>query len=218
MELILGKKVALIVPVFNRPTYLLQCLQTLFKLNPAPSETIFVDDASTDPAVIALIESELRTQSVRHEENTGVRGAVKSGCDLAINYHDCDLAIVLDSDVIVKPDLIKKLVAFHVEHGNMTSAFNTHNIKNPVEETGDGCVFKKHVNGINLCFNKEQYEKYVLPSLEQVGNWDYNTSLRYQADNKLFTIITPSLVQHIGLISSMGHTNNGIKPDMAYDF
>lgn len=218
-NIILGKKVALIVPVYNRPAYFKRCLETIEKLNPQPSMLFFINDASDDPETLAILEGAIRTNVVAHKENTGVRGAIKSGCDLAFNYHGCDLAIVLDADAIVKPDLIYKLTMFHVKHGNITSGFNTHNLKNPILETGDGCVFKAYMNGINACFNKEQYERYVLPSLNIPGNWDYNTSLIYsQQYHNLFTITAPSLVQHIGLVSSMGHTNGGAKADLAYDF
>src|ERR1700748_1206703 len=127
MEVILGKKISLIVPVFNRPDYLRRCIDSLKKLNPSPTGIIYVDDASTNTETLSIIENELRLQTIHHAENTGVRGSIKSGCDLSFNYHGCDLAIVLDSDAIVKPDLIYKLVSFHVKYGNITSAFNTPN-------------------------------------------------------------------------------------------
>ncbi len=74
---------------------------------------------------------------------------------------------------------------------------------------------KAYCNGINMCFNRKQYETYIKPNLLRDGNWDYNTSLACNADNLPFIITTPSVVQHIGMVSSMGHTGN---PDRAQDF
>lgn len=219
-HLVREKKIIVVVPTYNRPQYFSRCLHHLGELYPEPWDIILVDDASTDPETKRLLDvaTSAGLTVARHEQNTGVRGALKTGCTIAFEDMQADLVIVLDSDAICKPNMVDRLVEMHNKYGNITSGFNTHNVKNPIEETGDGCVFKKHVNGINVCFNHDQYDKYVDPSLNIVGNWDYSTSLAYQKDNKLFTITAPSLVQHIGLVSSMGHTNNGVKPDMAYDF
>lgn len=216
-HIVRGKKSVIVLPVYARPEYLLRCLNSLSVLIPNPWEIIAVNDASVDPEIERLLKMYC-SNIATHPKNTGVRGAIKTGCTIAFEDMGADLVIVLDSDAIVKPNMVFRLVEMHEKYGNITSGFNTHNIKNPIEETGDGCVFKKHVNGINVCFDHEQYDKYVAPSLEIIGNWDYTTSLAYQKDNKLFTITAPSLVQHIGLISSMGHTAGGVKPDMAYDF
>lgn len=213
-----GKRIFLVIPCYERANYLLRCTDSLYNLATDPTGIIFVNDASRDPEVDNLIDHFEGTCKISHEKNTGVRGCIKDGADNAFGIHEANLVVVLDSDAIVKPNFVDRIVGMYHKYGNITSGFNAHNIKNPIEETGDGCVFKKHVNGINVCFNREQYEKYVAPALEIGGNWDYNTSLNYQKDNKLFTITAPSVVQHIGLVSSMGHTNNGVKPDIAYDF
>lgn len=217
-QIVRGKKAVIVSPVFNRPDCVAQCIATLRLLKPNPWEIILVDDASYDPHTIAIVNGATGFNMVKHEQNTGVRGSIKTGCTIAFEDLAADLVIVLDSDAIVKPNMVDRLVDLHNRYGNITSGFNTHNIKNPIEETGDGCVFKKHVNGINVCFSHDQYDQYVSPALNINGNWDYNTSLRYQEDGKLFTITAPSVVQHIGLVSSMGHTNGGVRPDLAYDY
>ncbi len=217
-QIVRGKKVVIVIPVFSRPAYLTRCLDSLSKLSPNPYEIILVDDAAHDPEVISIINGATGYNIAKHDTNTGVRGAIKSGCTIAFEDIGADLVIILDSDAIVKPNMVDRLVEMYNKYGNITSGFNTHNIKNPIEETGEGVVFKKHCNGINSCFNHEQYDKYILPVLDTNGNWDYNMSLKYQADNKLFTITAPSVVQHIGLVSSMGHTNHGVKADQAYDY
>lgn len=215
------RKVVLIMPVFARPEYLLRCTDSLDNLVMAPSEIVFIDDASSDLEITHILDHYGRHNDARverHTINKGVREAVKTGCKIAFDELYADLVVVLDSDAIVKPDFLDRIVYLHNKYGNICSGFNAYNKINPIESVDKNVVFKKHVNGINVCFNKEQYDKYVAPSLEVVGNWDYNTSLKYQADNKLFSITAPSVVQHIGLVSSMGHTDNGVKPDFAYDY
>jgi hypothetical protein len=71
-------------------------------------------------------------------------------------------------------------------------------------------VIKPAINGINMCFNKAQYETYIKPALLSNGNWDASVSKAAQK----FAITVPSCVQHIGLQSSMGH----VGADVATDF
>lgn len=67
-----------------------------------------------------------------------------------------------------------------------------------------------------MCFSRTQFDKYISPALLKEGNWDYNTSIACQADIMPFAITRPSVVQHIGMISSMGHNHQ--EPDRAGDF
>lgn len=220
------QKIVLIITAFNRPSYLKQCLDSIDQLTTHPDAIIVHDDKSTDPETIKLIREwspsfRCPVQVFQSAENRGIRASLRACCDEAFDYtqFDADLVINLDGDAITRPDFIKRLVELKIAHPNhVVSGFNHVSRVNPVvHQYVDYCT-KQYFNGINACFDKKQYEKYIYPALQKVGNWDYNASLALREDNLPVLVTTPSCVQHIGMESSMGHTNNGVQPDIAQDY
>lgn len=213
--------IGIIIPVYNRPEYLQKCLDSLSQITTLPDDILFIDDGSTDISIHLMI-SDFCSRGVGgvigNGDNIGVRASLKKGIERLFGY-GCDIIINLDSDAIVKPDFIDKLISLRDQHpGHIVSGFNAISTVNPIIETYDNCCVKAYANGINMCFDKVQYEKYIKPALQKVGNWDYNTSLACREDNLPFYVTKPSVVQHIGLVSSMGHTQGGVKSDEAYDY
>lgn len=195
-------KTALVIPVFNRPEYVKRCFKSLSQLATKPDMTIIVDDGST-------VELPAFDGHWIKKQNGGVKSALLAGIEYAFG-NGADLVINLDSDAIVKPDFVDRLVKAHIHSQRITSGFN-----NPKEPMPVGCggwlVVKKHGNGINMCFDRVEYENYIKPALlQKTGNWDYEASKNAGG----ITITIPSCVQHIGIISSMGHTG----ADRAHDF
>lgn len=214
-----NKKVALIITTYNRPEYLAYCIAGVEELNPQPDYIILCDDSSDNPQTIEMIASKGNKWHINlNSVNRGIKRQIEAGVKIAFEVYDADIAINLDGDAMVKPNLIEGLVSLHCMHDNIVSGFNCVTEANPIISVKDGYVYKGYCNGINMCFNRDQYNKYILPSLSKGGNWDYNTSLACREDNKPFIITTPSLVQHLGIVSSMGHTNGGVQADMAHDF
>lgn len=215
-------KVGLVIPVYNRPEYVKQCFESLLKLTTKPDLLVIVDDGSNHPtdgvltkAYIYDAESKLpNVKVITHAKNTGVRQSLLDGIEYCFKQK-CTHVINLDSDAIVKPDFIGILTGMHVLFEKfIISGFNCESVSNsPIIKYPD-CVSKRFANGINMCFDKAQYEKYIKTSLLKEGNWDYNTSLACQADTLPFVITIPSVVQHIGINSSMGHVGG----DFAQDF
>src|SRR6185436_4865626 len=150
----------------------------------------------------------------RNGSNVGVTASLKKGIEFAFG-NGCDLIINLDGDAIVKPNFIERLVQVHNEHDNICSGFNCHNKRNPIlqEFPEKGVIHRHYCNGINMCFNREQYNKYIAPTLTTTGNWDFNSSVASQKEGKPIVITVPSLVQHIGLQSTMGHIEGAFAMD-----
>lgn len=192
-------KIALIIPVYNRSNYVQQCFDSLVKLTVKPDMVVIVDDASTE----SIPTYPGKHIIITHDKNKGVRQSLTDGIEKAISLK-ADLFITLDSDAIVKPDFISILANTHKLQKAITSGFN--NPKEPFISDG----YKKHANGINFCFNLEQYEQHIKPALSKHGNWDFAAS---KSAGKV-AITVPSCVQHIGIISSLGHTG----ADRAHDF
>lgn len=213
--------IALIITTFNRPEYLSQCFDSLKKVDfPDNCFIIIVDDKSTDPRTLQLIESfdipGVQIHKYFKPQNRGIQDSLITGYTMA--YNQAEYFINLDSDAIVKPDFVKRLIELKNEHpGNIVSGFNSRNtaqngtLRNPIISEHSGYTVKKYANGINMCINKKDYEQYVKPALYERGNWDFNSTNH----NVGVIVATPSLVQHIGFDSSMGHNDN---PDVAFDF
>lgn len=198
-------KVALIIPVYNRFEYVMRCFDSLLKADLSGVDVIVVDDGSNEKGVKEL--HELIPWRLITQENGGVKSAMLTGYEST----EADILINLDSDAIVKPEFIKRLLALQKQHPeHIISGFNCDNPANPIIETYSDYVVRKHVNGINMCFSRDIYNKWVKPALLKQGNWDFNST----PDNGVI-ITKPSVVQHIGIKSSMGHNTN---PDFACDF
>ncbi len=189
-------RTALIIATYNRPEYVKRCFDSLERITTDPDLIVVVDDGSTVEMPVLGLKHELIKKP-----NGGIKSALLAGIEQA---KDCDIFINLDSDAIVKPDFIERVLSLHKHTGLITSGFN-----NP-KEAFITAHTKKHANGINMCFNKQQYANYIKPALLGGGNWDYEASKKA---NKV-AITVPSCVQHIGMISSMGHTG----ADRAHDF
>lgn len=203
-------KTAIVIPIYNRPEYVRQCFASLEKLTVKPDIVVVVDDGSTEQ----MPELSLPHKLVKLKQNSGIKNALRTGIDIATalcGIEDEILYINLDSDAVVKPDFIKRLTELHATTGLITSGFNGPQEPFLPSKLGGWNCLKSHANGINMCFNREQYEVHIKPALlAKSGNWDYMAS--ESADKVAITI--PSCVQHIGLKSSMGH----VGADVAHDF
>ena len=209
--------VALIITTYNRPGYLNQCLESIKHLTDKPDIFIIADDYSDDWATMELLQNAIANNwiCVRSKANNGIKENLLNGCETAISK-GADTIINLDGDAIVQPNFISRLVELKTKFPyHIISGFNSRNedngkLRNPIISEHEGYALKKHGNGINMCFSREQYYNIITPSLEKQGNWDFNST-----HDKPFVIAVPSLVEHIGLNSSMGHNDN---PDVAYDY
>lgn len=201
-------KTALVIPIYNRPEYVRRCFASLEKLTAKPDMLVCVDDGSTQQ-MPDMPDIARQLKKVK-QKNAGVKGALLTGITTAIDL-GADLIITLDSDAIVKPDFVNRLIELHAATRLITSGFN--NPKEPFlpSKLGGWTCLKAHANGINMCFNREQYEKHIKPALlAPKGNWDYMAS---ESAGRV-AITTPSCVQHTGMMSSMGHAG----ADRAHDF
>ena len=215
-------KTALIVTTYNRPEYLKRCLDSLIPLIEQPDILVIVDDASNNKETINLIANFTKSfpnlfQCIFFKENGGIKSSLRAGVQSAYSL-GAELFINLDGDAIVKPNFITELKQLHTDFGGeyIISGFNSLNknadgtLRNPILSEGGTHIKKKHANGINMCFDIRQYDSIIWKALQSKGNWDFDAK-----QEQGFIIAKPSLVQHIGINSSMGHNEN---PDVAADF
>lgn len=222
-------RLGLVLTCFNRPAELRRCLASLQGCTiPQGLEFVIVDDASTDPDTTNQIQQfslpGVTFHKIRHERNQGIRGALITGIHNAFS-HDIDMVINLDSDAIVKPEFFTRLVELYQQarQPQIITGFHcvTRNAngteRHPVLAQENGFWLKSSVGGINMAFGRQAFERWILPALKQLGNWDYHTCLNSMRDGVPILCAVPSLVQHIGLRSSLGHTT-AEEPDLAADW
>jgi len=214
-------KVALLITTYNRPEYLKQCLWSLYRADLSKiNQILIVDDASTDKETMRLIEDfhQIKTPLFLHQKgkNSGIKDSLLYGYELL--FADFDIVINLDSDAIVRPDFVERLLEnIHKTGRGILTGFHsiTKNAngteRHKIKYDFDDILFKESVGGINFCIDKYTYENFVKPSLNNPGNWDHNSCLNAGGA----WCLKESVIQHIGFDSSMNHTE---APDIADDF
>jgi glycosyltransferase involved in cell wall biosynthesis len=223
-------KIGLIICTYNRPEYLRPCFDSIrAALIPEDATVVLIDDASTDREAVELFhEFDLKHNRVNkmiNEINSGLSFSMKRGYDYCFAL-GCDVVINLDNDAVVKPNFIEVLMELYSQYpGYIISGFNTltrnilGEVRHPVIRQYEDHCTKDSIGSINMLIDREAYDKYILPSLivgiENNHSCDYQACQMSMADGKFIIVSTPSVVQHIGLCSSMGHDE---EPDRAEDF
>ena len=219
----------LVIPIYARPHYLKRCFDSLRRITTKPDVIILYDDASVDPAVIELAKEFsdnpiCKTITLRALVNSGIRSALREGVDYAFGV-GCDVVVNMDSDMIGLPHFLQEILSLQAAHpAQMVSGINctmrqkTGEERNPLISEHENYYLKKYVAGQCLCYNEMAYNKFVRPALLIDGNWDHNASIASDRAGLPIVVCKPSVVQHIGIESSMGHNAYGELPDEAADF
>lgn len=107
--------VSIIVPVYNRETYIEQCITCLINQSYKNIEIVVVDDGSTDRSgeICESFAAADRRVKVIHQENGGVSRARNVGVLHAQGEHIC----FVDSDDYVAPNYVKYLYGLLTESG-----------------------------------------------------------------------------------------------------
>lgn len=218
--------IGIVIVTYNRSDYLRECFESLKRAS-VPKDTIIViiDDHSSDTETIALINdfviSDVTVVKVFKQENAGIKKALRTGFEYCF-FHNCTYVINLDSDVIVRNDFLEKITELKNKFPyDIITGFNcvTKNKdgteRHQVIETGIGFNIKRSVGGANMCFHRNTYEAHIKPALtEPSGNWDHTACIRA---GRAISVV-PSVVQHIGVKSSLNHATGGEPHDSADDF
>lgn len=222
-------KVSLLITTYNRVDYLQQCLKSLGNADLSKIDNVLIfDDCSTDVEVgrvcLEFIQDRPNWTFVKEMRNKGIKNSLLVGCNILFNQSD--LVINLDADALVSKNFVTRILGVKEKYPELlVTGFNCNtlnrdgSVRHKVLFKEDKVNFKKSVGGINMCFNKKQYHKWIKPSLEELNtNWDCETCLRSASESLPIACVEPSVVQHIGYNSSLGHDAGGEPPDVANDF
>ncbi len=215
-------KTALLLCTFNRAEYLKRTLTSLSKADLTNVDVLVVDDNSTDRETRQLIFDAPYEKLI-----SPINGSIKHSLLIGFNllFSRGYFAVInLDSDTLVRPDFVHRLLLLHGRFPDrIITGFNcrTKNRngteRHVITDEGEGYNVKQSVGGVNMLVTRGMYDKYVRPALVKTltenGNWDYHAT----KDTPGVICAVPSVIQHIGLESSMGHTNSE-PADVADDF
>lgn len=225
-------KIALLITTFNRPEYLKLCLESLKRADLSKIGFILiVDDNSTHPETLNLLDNfELSPFIlVKHkEQNRSIKDSLLYGFSYLFE-NGFNTVINLDGDAIVRNDFVDRILDLKLRYPDLIiTGFNCNtknrdgSIRHKHLYSEEGAIFRASVGGINMCLGIEQYLKWVKPalihSLNYGGNWDHMACLNSQADSCPIGVTVPSVIQHLGVNSSMGHDAGGEPADTADDF
>lgn len=90
------KKISVIIPVYNKESYISRCLDSVLNQKLDDFECILIDDGSTDRSGVICDEYALKDDRiiVIHQDNKGVSSARNKGLEIAhgeyITFIDCD--------------------------------------------------------------------------------------------------------------------------------
>ncbi|MFA5234196.1 MAG: glycosyltransferase family A protein [Sulfurimonas sp.] len=223
-------KTAVIIPTHNRPEYLKKCFDSLQKTF-LPKETLlFIIDDGSDNETRKIIKDFKKEnciiEKIFKEYNKGVYDSLLIAYDYCFS-NGYEYAILIGSDCIVNNyfydimNYYKKLFP-----NNVISGFNTLTLselgkpRHPIIYNGGFYVVKNTscsgCNGIN----ENTYNKYIKPTLLQRQKenklcYDTISSRKASVDGNLIICTVPSVMEHIGVESSLGHDDN---PDISIDY
>lgn len=155
--------ISIIIPCYNSGEYIEETLESVYKLTYTHFEVIVIDDGSTDKKTLAIldkIESEYKLSIIR-QDNAGPSVARNN----AIKYATGKYFLPLDSDDLILPDALEKLV----KAANQSPEASVIYANNQLFGVENRLVYQRvfdsnailHHNYIALCclIKKEDFEK-----------------------------------------------------------
>jgi glycosyltransferase involved in cell wall biosynthesis len=116
-------RVSIIVPVYNNPKDLRECLSALITASYPGSEIIVVDDASTDetPSVAA----QMGVRVLRLAQNSGHGVARNYGARHARG----DILFFVDADVVVAPEAVRRVIQTFEDNPELAAVFGSYDTR-----------------------------------------------------------------------------------------
>ena len=113
-------RISIIVPVYNSPQELRECLAMLVASSCPGSEIIVVDDGSTDNT--AEIAAEMGVRVLRLPKNSGPSAARNYGASQARG----DIFFFVDADVVVMPGAAARILETFEKHPDVAATFGSY--------------------------------------------------------------------------------------------
>lgn len=140
------EKISIVIPVYNASKYLSKCLDSVVNQNYSNIEIVLVNDGSKDNSGSICDEYSSKDKRVKviHKENGGVSSARNTGIDNASGKY----VTFIDSDDLVHPDYIKKLVS-NLDNDTLSVC--------EIEEFKNDVSFSNIDSDNNIVLNKDEF-------------------------------------------------------------
>lgn len=147
----LSLSITVIVPIYNGYEHVSKLLPTLVKNTPQNVTIIIIDDASTDEKIKEFIKLQKKNERIIVLENEINMGFVKT-VNKAMSMVDSDIAVLLNSDTMVPPFWIERLI-YPFEESELIAAAT------PFTNAAWLYAFPDVHNDNSLIFEVEQYDR-----------------------------------------------------------
>jgi glycosyltransferase involved in cell wall biosynthesis len=200
-------KIGIVITSYNRPDYLKKTLKSVSQSNLPDGLSFYLIDDCSKPDVKKIVH-EFSIQGhditkVYNKCNRGMFYGLRKGFEFFYNS-DFDFIGNLDSDMVVKPFWMPVLFDILRENPQaIVTGFNTPS--HPISESFGKYDVKKSIGGANLIFNRN-----LFPLIKEVlvnNNWDTSLSTIIGRKECVALASNPSVMEHIGHESIMGHNN-----------
>ncbi len=205
-------EIGLVIPVYERPEYLLPSWKALQESDLEGTLVMAVDDASRQPGFqeifenLSLPEQPLLLAQRSEHGSFGTGRNLRFAFDFFCEHFDCKYFALLDSDTIMRPYWLHRLREIHTrlaqDHPRFfLTGFHTYN--HPVLENSTDYRRKQTIGGLNLFFTPELYREVLRSCLRCTAHagtthWDWRLVRNCQKQGIPIFCTRPSVVQHIG--------------------
>jgi N-acetylglucosaminyl-diphospho-decaprenol L-rhamnosyltransferase len=130
-------RLTIIIVSYNTRDLLRRCLAALEASRGEPPDVIVVDNASSDGSADLVAAEFPRAHLVRNERNVGFAAANNQGMAWALEHHNPDYLMLLNSDAFVAPDALQALVGYMDAHPAVGAAGpQLHNADGSLQPSG----------------------------------------------------------------------------------
>ncbi len=120
-------QISIIVPVYNNPRDLSECLSAL-KASPYPrAEILVVDDGSTDDT--PTVATRMGVRVLRLAKNSGPATARNYGA----RHAQGDILFFVDADIVVAPDAVSRVAKLFEERSDVAAVFGSYDASPPAK-------------------------------------------------------------------------------------
>jgi len=146
---------SIIVPAYNSQNTLEECLKAIRASHFKDFELIATDDGSSDGTL--SIARKFADKVIEHKSNLGRSKARNAG----IRSSQGDILVFVDSDVVIRPDSIEKIVRYFSEHPDVDGL--------------SGLLSKEHPHKNFFSQYKNLYMHYIFSKLPERVNFLYGS-------------------------------------------
>lgn len=188
-------QVSIVILNWNTPGLTLQCLDSLkHTLGELRAQIIVVDNGSSDGSadVIAAAHPDIRL--VRSPENLGFA----RGNNLGLPYADGDYICLLNSDTIVLPGAVQRLVKYLDEHPEFSAAGGEH-VGPEGEHQPSGLFFHSLWGDLSLAVGLDKFGRWLLEKKSPLARLWYAVGTR-EVDwlSNSFIVVRREVIEQVG--------------------